>query len=136
MTAAMAISKATGFKQSHSFMKLPNHNYLTQTYPDAMHTVKDCIERIFFLLIGKVNLDSIKNCETSLGRFYLNYSNRKRKRQQGSLRPHPYVLSSDEIKLADKRSKAIIMPNRDFKPGTIFFRTTNLKSHDWKEVLQ
>lgn len=35
-----------------------------------MHTVKDCIENIYFLLIGKVNLDTIKSSETSMGRFY------------------------------------------------------------------
>lgn len=136
-TAAMAISKKTGYKHSYCFMKLPNHNYITQVYPDAMHTVKDCIENIYFLLIGKVNLDNIKSSETSMGRFY----NTTRKRRRGksatdhdNMRTHPYVLSSEEIKIADMRSKAIIMPNKDFNPGSIFIRSTGLKSHDWMEV--
>ena len=33
---------------SYSLMKLPNHNRILQTFPDAMHTVKDSIERVFF----------------------------------------------------------------------------------------
>jgi len=118
-------------KQSYCFTKLPHH--LTQVYPDAMHTVKDCIECIF-LLIGKSNLDAIKNCEISFCRFYVNTTTRKTKRMQEDIRKHPYVLTSDELELADKRSKSIVMPDHDFKPNSIFYRTTNLKSHDWKEV--
>lgn len=134
--AAMAMSKATGFKHSYCFMKLPNHNYLTQVHPDAMHTVKDCIERVFFLLTGKVNLDDIKSCETSMGTFYINSYCAGHKRRRGkslaaTARAHPYVLTSDELKLADIRSRSIVMPNNDFTPGLIFLRTSTLKSHDW-----
>jgi hypothetical protein len=44
------------------------------------------------------------------------------------------VLSADELKVADARFKAIIMTSKDFNPGAIFFRTTGMKSHDWKEA--
>ena len=77
---AMAIAKSTGCKSSNSLMRLPGHNRTSQCFPDAMHTVKDCIERIFFLLIGKVNLDKITKCEKTLNRFGFNESSRKRKR--------------------------------------------------------
>ena len=47
---------------------------------------------------------------------------------------HRYVLSSSERRLADERSKMNIMTSKDFDPGSVFFRSTGLKSHDWKEV--
>ena len=114
-------------------MELPNHNRTTQVFPDAMHTVKDCIERIFSLIIGKTNLDPIVKSETSLRRFNLS-NKRKRSGTNKQAVRLPFVLSPEEIKLADKRSKSIIMPNSDFNPGCIFSRPGRLKSHDWKEV--
>ena len=134
---AAAVAKSTGCKHTYSLMRLPGHDRTIQCFPDAMHTVKDCIERILFLLIGKVNLDKIAQCEITLHRFGFKRSNRKRKR--GKKTPddeveHPYVLSPSERKVADSRSKSIIMTNSDLYPGAVFFRTTGLKSHDWKEV--
>ena len=116
-------------------MRLPGHNHTSQCFPDAMHTVKDCIECIFFLLIGKVNLDKITKCEKTLNRFGFNESSRKRKRgKEVPTDEHPYILSPNELKLADSHSKAIVMTNSDLFPGSVFCRTTGLKSHDWKEV--
>lgn len=116
-------------------MKFPSHNRLLQTFPDAMHTVKDTIERIFFLLIGKANLHKIELAEIVNGRFGFDVSSRKRKRGGKNCKlQHPYVLSKEELMLADSRSKAITTTNSDFHPGSVFFRTTSLKSHDWKEV--
>ena len=47
------IAKATGCKASYALMKLPHHDRVSQTVPDAMHTVKDCIEKIVYLITGK-----------------------------------------------------------------------------------
>lgn len=117
-------------------MRLPNHNHLIQAFPDAMHTIKNSIERVFLILIGKTNLDKILAAELASGRFGFSMTGRKRKRGEGSTVRvyHPYMLSADELKIADARSKAIIMNSKDFNPGAIFFRTTGMKSHDWKEV--
>ena len=118
-------------------MKLPNHDRTLQTFPDAMHTVKDAIERVFFLLIGKSRLEKIADLEGRLKRFGFGGQSRKRKRSDQLVitkTKHPYVLSPDERKLADARSKMIVMTSNDFIPGEIFYRTTGLKSHDWKEV--
>lgn len=100
-------------------MKLPGHNRILQTCPDAMHTIKDCIERIFFLLIGKVNIDSIVQCESALGRFDLKSKRKQSDRESKKITEckHPYILTTEEIKLANKRSKTIIVPNSDFNPG-------------------
>ena len=64
-------------------MRLPNHNRQLQTSPDAMHTVKDVVERVFSLLIGKANLDKIFASEVAMGRFNLDKENRKRKQGKG-----------------------------------------------------
>ena len=51
---ANLIAKSTGLdKGSYALMKLPEHNRLLQTVPDAMHTVKDLIEKIVYLTIGR-----------------------------------------------------------------------------------
>ena len=63
---AAAVAKSTGCKNSYFLMKLPNHNRVLQTFPDAMHTVKDSIERVFFLLVGKSKLDKIATLEKKL----------------------------------------------------------------------
>lgn len=110
-------------------MRLPNHNRLLQCYPDAMHTIKDVVEHIFFLLIGKSNLHKIGVTEAANGRFGFKISSHGIQKFE-----HPYVLPKAELKLADLRSKTITMPKGDFHPGCTFFRTTSLKSHDWKEV--
>ena len=117
-------------------MKLPNHNRTLQTFPDAMHTVKDAIERVFFLF-GKSRLEKIAELEGRLKRFGFGGQSRKRKCSDQVVitkTKHHYVLSPDERKLADARSKMIVMTSNDFIPGEIFYRTTGLKSHDWKEV--
>ena len=51
-TQAKAIAKSTGCKGSYSLMNLPGHDRVRQTVPDAMHTVKDCVEKLVFLVIG------------------------------------------------------------------------------------
>lgn len=51
-SVANLIAKSTGCKGTYALMKLPDHNRLLQTVPDAMHTVKDLIEKIVYLVIG------------------------------------------------------------------------------------
>ena len=33
-------------------MRLPYHDRVNQTVPDAMHTIKDCIEKLVYLNTG------------------------------------------------------------------------------------
>ena len=83
-------------------MKLPNRNRLVQAFPDAMHTVKDSIERVFFILVGKTNLDRIQAAELASGRFGFSITSRKRKRGETASIPrvnHPYVLQLMNLKL-------------------------------------
>ncbi len=52
-------------------MRMPFHNRTTQAYPDAMHTVKDAVEHIFNLIIGKVDSAKVRKAEIELNRFDL-----------------------------------------------------------------
>ena len=104
---ASAIATSTGCKSRYSFMKLPEHDRVQQTVPDAMHTVKDVIERLFKLIIGKSKSDGHRDgC----------------------------CLSANDILCADNRILKVSFPSKDFTPGRIFSRPIGLKSHDWKEV--
>ena len=105
---ASTIATSTGCKSRYSFMKLPEHDRVDQTVPDAMHTVKDVVERMFRLIIGKSKSDGHRDgCN----------------------------LSANHIVCADNRILSINFPSKDFTPGRIFSRPIGLKSHDWKEVL-
>ena len=52
-TKAKFIAKSTGCKGSYALMRLPYHSRGDQVAPDAMHTIKDVIEKIVFLITGK-----------------------------------------------------------------------------------
>lgn len=44
-------------------------------------------------------------------------------------------MSTAEIELANSRAVEIVTPvHIDFVPGAFFSKTSNLKSHDWKQV--
>ena len=104
---AAAIATSTGCKSRYTFMKLPEHDRVGQTVPDAMHTIKDVVERLFKLIIGKSTSDGHRDgCH----------------------------LSTSDILCADNRIVKINFPSKDFTPGRIFSRPIGLKSHDWKEV--
>ncbi len=45
------MAKATGCKNTSTLTRLPHHNYVTQTMPDMMHTVKDAVEKMFHLIV-------------------------------------------------------------------------------------
>lgn len=49
---ANLIAKATGCKGTYALMRLPDHNRTLQTVPDAMHTVKDDVEKLVYLVTG------------------------------------------------------------------------------------
>jgi len=45
-------------------MKLPNHDRVEQTVPDAMHTIKDVVEKLFNVVTGRGRADTskVKRC--------------------------------------------------------------------------
>jgi hypothetical protein len=53
-------------------MKLENHDPLSQTVPDAMHTIKVVMEHLFNLIIGKEDSSKVRQAEIEVRRFGLN----------------------------------------------------------------
>ena len=116
-------------------MRLPHHDPIVQTTPDAMHTVKDAIVNIFNLITGKDDTMSCRTCEFNLGeRFGITQDSLKKKIQRKD--PNvPYSLSSAELATADRRALAIVSPaHTGFVPSPFFSKSSSLKSHDWKQV--
>jgi hypothetical protein len=129
------MTKNTGCKGAYSLMKLPHHDPIVQTAPDAMHTIKDAIVNIFDLITGKDDTMNCRTCEFNLGeRFGITQEMLKKKIQRRD--PNvPYSLSSAELAIADKRALAIVSPvHIGFVPGPFFSKSSSLKSHDWKQV--
>ena len=117
-------------------MELKYHNPISQTVPDAMHTVKVVMEHLLYLIIGKEDSQKVREAEIELQRFNLTSTPvapapKKRKNELGLA---PYRITKEEIKLADQRACSIVCPvHIDFIPRA-FFSKTNFKSHDWKQV--
>ena len=144
------VAKTTGCKGSYALMKLPHHNRLIQVFPDAMHTIKDAMVHVFNIMTGTEDSDKVRHAEAAVNRFGTTIANkpiadtpsttgnrkrkRKRREKNSSQAPAPFRLSSEDIQRADNRASSVIIPSPDFTPGSIFTKSTGLKSHDWKEV--
>ena len=130
------------------FMRLPNHDRVSQTIPDAMHTVTDSMEKLFYVILGK---QTVPKNPAMIICAYIMYTgkadakgkivNAERSRQRFGLKPTtkefiaPWQLSSNDVKIASKRLDDIHIPDHlDFKPQFLFSHPTRLKSHDWKQV--
>lgn len=126
-------------------MRFPNHDRLKQAIPDAMHTIKDVVERLVYFLTGKEDSQNVRKAEIEFGRFDLlpqpvpstassAANTRKRKKKSHSLPDACFRLTTTDVKLADSRSSSVILPSADFTPFNVFTKPSRLKSHDWKEV--
>lgn len=131
-----AISQSTGCKGSYSLMKLPFHDPLEQTVPDAMHTIKDAVEHLFNLITGKEDSVKVRAAEVASGRFGIT-SSAISKRTKGAKKPDvPYLLTPEQISIANQRALSIRTPAHiDYVSKQIFSKTAGLKSHDWKQVI-
>ena len=49
-------------------MRLPTHDTVAKTVPDAMHTVRDSIVHLFYLIIGKEYSENVRLAEKELKR--------------------------------------------------------------------
>ena len=69
---ASVIASATGCKGSYSLQKLPGHNRIEETLPDACHTVKDVVQNVMNLITNRnINLNKIIKAEQESGRLDL-----------------------------------------------------------------
>ena len=71
-TNADLVASATGCRSTYPLAKLPGHNRLEESVPDACHTVKDVVQNIMNIITSKnVNTKKIIDAETALGRLDL-----------------------------------------------------------------
>lgn len=85
-------------------MKLPTHDRVTQSVPDAMHTVKDDVEGIFHLVTGRDDTEKVRRSEASINRFGLYTSD-----LSGDVL---YRLSGPQLKIAQGHVHHIRVPAR------------------------
>ena len=105
-------------------MKLKFHNPIEQTVPDAMHTIKDVIEHLFYLIVGRDNFNRVMVSEAELQRFG----------SSNSTEDIPYRINKEQKKLANLRACSILCPEHVDFVSHAFFTKTHFKSHDWKQV--
>ena len=74
-------------------------------------------------------MDTIIASEASLGHYHL-----KRKQKIPAEETLPYILSKEEIKLADNEQRQSYYLKVISIQEKYFFRTTSFNLHDWKEV--
>ena len=56
----------TGCKGTYALMELKYHNPISQTVPDAMHTVKVVMEHLLYLIIGKEDSQKVRETKIEL----------------------------------------------------------------------
>ena len=100
-----------------------------------MHTIKDATVHIFDIITGRDDTESCRRCDINLGR---SFGMTSIVQQTKITRKDPgvtYSLSTNELKLVNKRTETIITPAHiDFVPKQFFSKPAGLKSHDWKQV--
>ena len=131
-------------------MKLPDHDRVLQSVPDSMHTIKDAVEHVIYLIIGKEDSTKVRKAENVLGRMSIDTleepvsikrktsgvasKGQKKKQEESQVSAAPFRLTAQEMRIADERVSSVIFPSHDFTPTAVFSKPTTLKSHDWKEV--
>lgn len=108
-------------------MDLDFHDPISQTVPDAMHTVKVVMEHLLYLMVGKEDSIKVRKAEIELQRFHLTCASAPvapaSKQCKNELGFAPFRINKDEIKLADQRACSIICPlHIDFIPCAFFFK--------------
>lgn len=69
-TQARFVSSATGCKGTRALSALPGHDRLSESHPDACHTIKDVAQNIMNLLTNrKINLNKLIQAEIEYGRL-------------------------------------------------------------------
>ena len=161
---ASKLAVGTGCRGSYLLaQKLPSFDRVEQSVPDAMHTIAVQLKHLCRCLAGKAPEDSaaVRMQEKALNRFRESWptikaSNEAKKNSRklsrhgkgkkapknqsedetsGSLPSAPFVLTKEQIEVADRRVKEVIVPAGDpFRPGPIFAGISRMNSHEWKEV--
>ena len=94
---------------------------MLQVLPDAMHTIKDVVEKIIKLITAdETAIKKVVETEVILKSDHA---------ADGKL---PFCMSREQTQLAGKCAQSIIIPaNLNYMPITPFTHSKALKSHDW-----
>lgn len=96
-----------------------------------MHLIKDITEHCIRLIAGVEDSVKVRNEEKSRGRFQAAWVE-----EDGRLPPAPFILTREEMCLADKRAESILVPaSFDWRPRAIFTKTAGMKAHEYKQVV-
>ena len=80
-------------------MKLKNHDQLSQTVPDAMHTIKVVMEHLFNLIIGKEDSLKVRQAE-------INCNNLVSQQRPWRLSASKGKMSRDQLLFVLQRNKS------------------------------
>lgn len=141
------LASATGCKGNYALKKLPGHNRLDETQPDACHTVKDVLQNIMKLLTNKgIDISKISKAEQACGRSIIDHHPKDRvlrvpdKLYKGNTTDSSeklltFLLTDHEKRTADEQACNIRPPHGfGLKPSPFITKTFALKSHDWKQL--
>ena len=81
---------------------------ISQVFPDAMHTIKDAMEHVFNVIIGKEDSEKVRKAENELNRFGTprlddHTVHVGTKRPRSKLPDIPFHLTDADIKIANER---------------------------------
>ena len=121
----------TGCKGAYSLQRASSHNRVLDTPSDPMHLVKDIVEHVVNLVVGKEDSFKVRQQEEQCKRFPSSWM----QDVHNTLPKAPFSLTSDVVSLADERAMSICVPTGfDWRPRAIFGKATGMKSHEWKQV--
>lgn len=100
-TQAACVASATGCKKDYVLSCLPGHTRITESQPDACHTIKDVLQNVMNLVTGhKVDLSKIVVAEKEMNRLHILH------RSSSSYNTPSLPGSSDH----DEAAATVIMP--------------------------
>ena len=124
------LAQATGCKGTYSLRRASSHDRILNTPVDPMHLVKNIVEHIVNLVVGKEDSSKVRKQEVCC-RFPSAWM-----KQQISLPKAPFSLTKDDILVTDNRAKSIGVPSGfDWHPSAVFGKRSGMKSHEWKQVV-
>ncbi|XP_076084502.1 uncharacterized protein LOC143055256 [Mytilus galloprovincialis] len=153
------LQKETGFKGIHPLHRLPYFDRVHQMQPDGMHTLADVISNILDLITGKSDGPKVRQCEKDYNRFKETWPKRpslstiecERPSKQAKkssvdtavpeptpkappLPAAPWLLTKQDVKLADNRAKSVKYPKGfDYTPADHFTRAWTLRTMHGKQ---
>lgn len=131
-----SIQQRTGCKGPYSLARLPYHDRYLNTPVEPMHLIKNIAEHTVKLISGIEDSIKVRKEEQQRKRFKGSWV--KSGDNSSILPPAPFLLSKEEMAVANNRALSVKVPSGvDWKRRKLFDRKSigYLKSVEWKHVL-